>query len=513
MKSPFSWKIGVILLVLGISLWYALPLKETIKLGLDLQGGMHLVLEVEAEKAVEGSMERIFGEIRRQLNRRGVKYDRFERDGKVLRLWLPEDADRQKVEAALQGFPDLSLGREKGKEYAIRMASASQNTVRDLAVRQALETMRNRIDQFGVAEPSLVRQGARRLVIQLPGIKEPERAKRLIGQTALLEFKLLDDENSVEEALAGRVPPGDEILYQPIINRDTRQVEGKTPFLVKRRTLLTGDSLVDARVEFGQFSQPLVAVRFDSRGGRVFDRVTSANVGKRLAIVLDKRIYSTPEIQERISGGSAVITGSFTDEEARDLAIVLRAGALPAPVKILEERTVGPSLGRDSVRAGIFSIIVGGILVLVFMVVYYGLSGILADLALVMNLLIVMGAMGGFGATLTLPGIAGIILVVGMAVDANVLVFERIREELRLGKTIRAAVDLGDAMAFLTSLDANVRTLIAALVLYSFGTGPVRGFAITLSIGIVASMFTAVFATRVVFDMVLSRREVRALSI
>ncbi len=513
MKSPFAWKIGLIVLVLAASLWYALPLNKTIKLGLDLQGGMHLVLEVEAEKAIEGSMERAFGEIRGRLNRKGVKYVNFSREGDVLKVTLPEKGDLRKVSTVVQGFPDLRMNREKGNTHLIEMASEAKDRVKDLAVRQALETMRNRIDQFGVSEPSLIRQGDRRLVIQLPGIKDPERAKRLIGQTALLEFKLVDERNSVDEALAGRVPPGSEILYQPVINRKTRKVERRTPFLLKRRTVLTGNSLVDARVEFGQFSQPQVSVRFDGRGSRIFDRITSANVGKRLAIVLDNRIYSAPVIQERISGGSAIISGSFSDEEARDLAIVLRAGALPAPVKILEERTVGPSLGRDSIRAGIAAIIVGGIVVLIFMVVYYKLSGILADLALVLNLVIIMGVLAGFGATLTLPGIAGLILTVGMAVDANVLIFERIREELRLGKTIRAAVDQGYGRAFLTILDANVTTLIAALVLLQFGTGPVRGFAVTLSVGILASMFTAVFVTRVVFDRVLGRREVRALSI
>ncbi|HJM42301.1 MAG TPA: protein translocase subunit SecD, partial [Nitrospinota bacterium] len=443
MKSPFAWKIGLIVLVLAASLWYALPLNKTIKLGLDLQGGMHLVLEVEAEKAIEGSMERAFGEIRGRLNRKGVKYVNFSREGDILKVTLPEKRDVRKVSTLVQDFADLRMKREKGNTHLIEMAPAAKTRVKDLAVRQALETMRNRIDQFGVAEPSLIRQGNRRLVIQLPGVKDPERAKRLIGRTALLEFKLVDEQNSVDEALTGRVPPGSEILYQPIINRKTRKEERRTPFLVKRRTVLTGNSLVDARVEFGQFNQPRVSVRFDGRGSRIFDRITAANVGKRLAIVLDKRIYSAPVIQERISGGSAVISGSFTDEEARDLAIVLRAGALPAPVKILEERTVGPSLGRDSIRAGIAAIIVGGIVVLIFMVVYYGLSGFLADLALVLNLVIIMGVLAGFGATLTLPGIAGLILTVGMAVDANVLVFERIREELRLGKTIRAAVDQG----------------------------------------------------------------------
>lgn len=514
MKSFFAWKIGAILLVLAVAIWYAVPLDKTINLGLDLQGGMHLVLEVEIDKAVEGFLERNAQDIRDRFNRRGVRYANFSREGNSLKVSLPEEADRLSVEKILQGFPDLSLRRGKGDEYHMELVKGARQQVEDLAVRQALETMRNRIDQFGVSEPSLVRQGNRRLVIQLPGVEDPERAKRLIGRTALLEFKLVDDKNSLEEALKGRVPPGSEIFYRPIINKETRQEEDREPFLLKRRTVLTGNSLVDARVEFGQqFNQPQVSVRFDSRGARLFDRITAANVKKRLAIVLDKMIYSAPVIQERISGGTAVISGSFSDDEARDLAIVLRAGALPAPVKILEERTVGPSLGRDSIRAGVMSIILGGVLVLIFMVIYYKLAGILAVMALILNLIVIMGVMAGFGATLTLPGIAGLILTVGMAIDANVLIFERVREELRLGKTIRAAVDQGYGRAFLTIMDANVTTLIAALVLLQFGTGPVRGFAITLSVGIVVSMFTSIFCTRVILDMILARRQVRTLSI
>jgi preprotein translocase subunit SecD len=447
-KSPFVWKITLILLVLVFALGYSFPLNKTIKLGLDLQGGMHLVLEVESPKAVEGVMDRYFEEIRSQLNRRGIKYAAFDRVGRVMQLSLTGEVDRSKVDAVLQGFPDLLMRQENGNNYAIVMESTAQGRVEDLAVRQALETLRNRIDQFGVAEPSLVRQGEERLVIQLPGVKDPERAKRLIGRTALLEFKIVDDEKSVEEAVAGRIPAGDEILYQPIINRETRKEEGRTPFLIKRRTLLTGDALVDARVEFGQFNQPQVAIRFDSRGARRFDQITAANVGKRLAIVLDNRVYSAPVIQERISGGNAIISGNFSDEEARDLAIVLRAGALPAPVKILEERTVGPSLGRDSIRAGVVSIIVGGILVLLFMVLYYRLSGMLADLALLMNLIIITGALAGFGATLTLPGIAGIILTVGMAVDANVLIFERVRGRWAWPWTPMSSFSSGSARSF-----------------------------------------------------------------
>ena len=326
---------------------------------------------------------------------------------------------------------------------------------------------------------------------------------------------MVDNQANVASALErGRAPEGLQLLYQ--VNRDsqTGEVLERTPLLVKREAALTGDNLTDARVEIGdRFNQSYVAIAFDSVGGDAFDRLTAANVGRRLAIVLDGVIYSAPVIQERISQGRAQITGSFTLEEATDLAIALRAGALPAPVEVLEERNVGPSLGADSVRQGLISIIVGFVLVLIFMGVYYKLSGAVAIMALLFNLLILMGALGFFGATLTLPGIAGIVLTVGMAVDANVLIFERIREELRLGKTIRSAIDSGYGKAFLTILDANVTTLIAALVLLQFGTGPIKGFAVTLSIGIVASMFTAIFVTRFVYDFFLYRTDVRSLSI
>ncbi len=288
----------------------------------------------------------------------------------------------------------------------------------------------------------------------------------------------------------------------------------RTPYLLKDRTLLTGEYLTNAEVRIDtQYNRPYVAISFDDRGGKLFERITGENVKKRLAIVLDDNVYSAPVIQDRISGGNAVIEGQFTMEEAKDLAVVLRAGSLPAPVKILEERTVGPSLGRDSIRKGLLSMAIGGVVVVVFMVVYYGSAGIIADLALILNIVFIMAGLAAFRATLTLPGIAGIILTIGMAVDANVLIFERVREELRLGKTPRAALDSGYSKATLTILDANVTTLIAAIVLFQFGTGPVRGFAVTLSLGIVASMFTAILGTRLLFDYLLQKRRLKELSI
>ena len=385
--------------------------------------------------------------------------------------------------------------------------------IRKLAVDQALETIRNRIDQFGVSEPDIRIQGERRILIQLPGIKDTQRAKELIGKTALLEFKLLDESNDLASALNGNLPAGSEILYETKEDPQTRRVQ-KTPYLVKKRTSLTGAYLTDARVQIdSQYNEPYVSITFDKKGARLFERITAENVRRRLAIVLDDNVYSAPVIQEKIAGGEARITGNFTTEEARDLAIVLRAGALPAPVQILEERTVGPSLGTDSIRMGLLSMCVGGILVILFMVAYYKGSGIVADFALMLNILIIAGGLAGFGATLTLPGIAGIILTIGMAVDANVLIFERIREEITLGKTPRAAVDAGYQRATLTILDANVTTLIAALVLFQFGTGPVKGFAVTLSLGVLASLFTALVLSRAVFDFFLIKRKVRSISI
>jgi preprotein translocase subunit SecD len=378
---------------------------------------------------------------------------------------------------------------------------------------QALETIRNRIDQFGVTEPDIRPQEDNRILVQLPGIDDPERAIDLIGKTALLEFKLVDEENSVDDAQKGNIPPGDEVLYEVAIDPKTGR-KAKMPYLLKKRTLLTGEYITDARVQIdSRYNEPYVSLSFNARGSRLFEQITGENIKKRLAIVLDNKVYSAPVIQDRISGGRAQITGRFSMDEARDLAIVLRAGALPAPVKIIEERTVGPSLGKDSIERGFKSMLIGGATVVVFMGIYYSLSGVIADFALLLNIVFIMAGLAFFGATLTLPGIAGIILTIGMSVDANVLIFERVREELRLGKTPRASVEGGYGKALVTILDAQITTLIAALVLFQFGTGPVRGFAVTLSIGIVASLYTAIFATRIIFDYLYAYKKGRKISI
>jgi preprotein translocase subunit SecD len=392
--------------------------------------------------------------------------------------------------------------------------AAELRQIRTNAVDQALEKIRNRIDAFGVSEPSISKEGTHHIVVQLPGLKDPQRAIELIGRTAQLEFKLVQSRPTSANMAA---PPGTELLYSKAKDPKTGQLVQGQPYFVQRRTPLTGDMLADARALPDQrnFGQYYVLMRLNSRGKRIFARLTQENVGRALAIVLDNTIFSAPVIQEPILGGEARITGSFTPEEAHDLAIVLREGALPAPVSIIENRTVGPSLGSDSIRQGVRSVLLGGALVVLFMLVYYRWSGLIADVALGLNLLIIMGilALPNLGATLTLPGIAGIILTVGMAVDANVLIFERIREELRLGKSVRASVDAGFQKAFTTILDANVTTLIAAVVLFQFGSGPVKGFAVTLAVGIIASMFTALFVSRVIYDTVFSLRRVTKLSV
>ncbi len=533
MERSLKWRALLVAAILVAALVYIFPSvtpslptwwqkfmpKDQIQLGLDLKGGMHLILEVEAEKAVESAVERTVEEIKFSLLKEKIPVNSVTRAGMVqIDLQLANVGDLEKLNKMLDNefsyLATTGTREESGRmTVVLSMNEKEAQRIRELAVRQALETIRNRIDQFGVAEPDIRPQGEDQIVIQLPGVKDPQRAVALIGQTALLEFKLVDEDHSVEAALADGPPAGSEILYQTKTDKQTGR-SSKTPFLLRTRALMTGEYVTDARVAIdNQFNEPYVSLNFDAKGSRLFERITEANVQKRLAIVLDGNVYSAPVIQEKIGGGKARITGSFTLEDARDLAIVLRAGALPAPVIVLEERTVGPSLGQDSINQGLNSILVGLLVVLIFMVVYYRLSGVIADVALLLNVLLIMSSLAFFGATLTLPGIAGIILTIGMSVDANVLIFERIREEIRLGKSPRAAVDGGFGKAFLTIIDANVTTLIAAIVLFQFGTGPIRGFAVTLSIGILASLFTAIFVSRVIFDYLLVQMKMKAVSV
>lgn len=529
MSNNLGWRAAVIIIITLIAIVYLAPSiidslpgwwpKKEIKLGLDLQGGTHLLLTVETDKALENAVERKTSDLKESLRKERIRYTKLERvnDIEILAQFPSanhKDKFREFIESEFPNLNELSV-KEKDGIYSVRLEPSDEEivSIERYAVDQGLETIRNRIDQFGVSEPIIQKQGEKNILVQLPGIKDIKRAKNLIGKTALLEFKLVDDEHSIEDALKGNVPIGDQILYQRTTDKLTER-KIKRPFLLKKKTLMTGDVITNARVQIdSQFNTPYVTLEFDRRGKRLFDRITTANVNKRLAIVLDNNVYSAPEIQERISGGRAQITGAFTIEEAHDLAIVLRAGSLPAPVTYSEERTVGPSLGRDSIHNGIISITIGGIAVILFIVFYYRLSGIVTNISLLLNMIYITGVLAAFQATLTLPGIAGIVLTIGMAVDANILILERIREELSVGKTPRSAIGSGYSRAFKTIIDANLTTLIAALVLFQFGTGPIKGFAVTLSIGIAASLFTAIFVTRFIYDLILTKKRVKVLSI
>ena len=431
MEKRLVYKIILIVAILGACAYFAFPLNKRINLGLDLQGGMHLLLKVDTSQ--------------------------------------------------LSGEAKLD------------------------AADRAIEVIRNRIDEFGVREPSIQKQGEDEIVVQLPGITDRQRALDLIGKTAMLEFKLVSqDAEIIKNAIAGSVPDGYELKNAQ---------EDNEPLLLEKKAVLSGDALSNAQVRFdqSQFNQPLVGLQFNAEGAKKFSEITASNVGRRLAIVLDGKVQSAPRIKEAIPSGEAVITGRFDIEQAQDLALVLRVGALPAPMNVEEERTVGPLLGQDSINKGVKASIIGGILVFVFMAAYYLLAGLISDAALTMNLLMILGGLGmlpilfpGVSATLTLPGIAGIALSLGMAVDANVLINERIREELAAGRNLRAAIANGYSRAFTAIFDSNLTTLIAAFLLFQFGTGPIRGFAVTLTIGLIASMFTAIVVTRTIFEILLN---------
>lgn len=501
------------------SWWSGFLPTERIHLGLDLQGGSHLVLEVKVDKAVENAVERIKEDLRKLLREKAIPLNELERNqANQIRLKVPA-ANGDRTRELLKGeFPNLVLASSRtdpgGVEFLLALHERELRSLRDYAVDQSLETIRNRIDQFGVSEPIIQRRGQQDILVQLPGIQDPERAKEIIGKTALLEFKLLDEAHSVEEAVKDGPPPGTQILYGYAAKGEGGLATEKVPYLVQASTLMTGEYIADARVRPGSnLGGPYVELILNSGGARLFERITAENVKRRLAIVLDNRVYSAPVIQERIGGGRASITGTFDMKEARDLAIVLRAGALPAPVEIAEERTVGPSLGRDSIRQGIISFVVGGSLVILFMIAYYKGAGLVADVAVVFNILFLLAILAGFKAVLTLPGIAGIVLTVGMAVDANVLISERIREELRGGKSPRAAVESGYERALPAILDSNITTFLSGLILFQFGTGPIKGFAVSLCVGIITTVLTAVYLTRIYYDYRIAARKLTRISI
>jgi len=548
MNKSLKWKSILLLLMIVFSAVTILPSVSDnvptwwkkymapggLRLGLDLQGGMHLVLKVDLEKAIENSLDLAAQDLKAELATQGISVVRTpSADLKQVIYTLPNTGALEEVRKVVEGdFPNLQIKVESEAgsfpRIILTLSDTQVDSINKNAVNQALEIIRNRIDQFGVAEPVIVRQGTDEIVVQLPGVKDPKRALKLIGETAQLEFKLLYEEKDVDldslinqaiqagqwqngdyqgegrrrlnRALQGRLPANTEIYFEKRINNETHK-EVITPLLIKTPIMMTGDMVQDAQPQIGgTYNEPYVSLTLTGRGGKVFGEITSKNVEKRFAIILDDIVKSAPVIRERILGGRAQISGSFTYEEASDLAIVLRVGALPAPVKIIQNLTVGASLGQDSINKGLIAGLIGTVLVLSFMIFYYRLSGMIANFGLLLNLLLLFAGLAAFSATLTLPGIAGIILSIGMAVDANVLIFERMREEFALGKTVRSGVESGFEKAFSTIIDSQVTTLVTSFALFLFGTGPIKGFAITLSLGIVFNLVATLFGTRMVYD-------------
>ena len=473
---------------------------RAITLGLDLQGGSYLLLEVDVAPVYRERLETMVGDVRGALRTARIGYRGLGVQGDTVALTLTDAAQRDQALAEIARLNPTSIGAAgriqdfdadaQGERIVLRLTDAKRAELGQAAISQSLEVVRRRIDELGTREASIQRQGADRILVQVPGEKNPENIKRLLGRTARLTFHMVDLESSVQDALGGRVPAGDMLL-------ESVEREGSAPshYLVKRQVDLSGENLTDAQPSF-QDNQPVVSFRLDNAGARRFGKITQENVGRPFAIVLDDKVISAPNIREPILGGSGVISGSFTVQSANELAVLLRAGALPAPLNVVEERTVGAELGADSIRAGTMACLVAAALVTALMLVYYGVFGGIADIALYLNVVLILGIMSMLGATLTLPGIAGIVLTIGQSVDSNVLIYERIREERRGGRTPLSAINAGFTEAMRTIIDANLTSLIAALALFQFGSGPVKGFAVTLGLGIVTNMFTSVYFSR-----------------
>ena len=483
-----------------------LPHKQ-VNLGLDLQGGAHLLYQLDEKDMVEDWLNTIRGDMRETLRRARIGYSDLALNvaNRAVSVKIRNPADMDKAETELRklavpvggnvfgsiaGGSDLDVTRGDDDRITLTVTEPGLAHRMTSAIQASIETIRRRVDAFGTTEPSIQREGRNRVLVQVPGISDVERLKTLIGETGKLEFKMVDPSvDPIQAAATKQVPPGDELVY----SNDTPPI----PYVLKEQVLVSGENLVDAAPGFdSRNGEPVVTFRFDAAGAKRFAKVTQENVGLPFAIVLDNKVVSAPVIREPILGGTGQISGNFTVQRANDLAVLLRSGALPAKLTVIEERTVGASLGADSIESGKKAALMGLALVMIFMVAAYGLFGLFANIAVILNIALIFAVLSLMGATLTLPGIAGIVLVIGIAVDANVLINERIREEIRAGKSPYAAVDAGYSRALITIIDSNVTTLIAVLVLFWLGSGPVRGFAVTLTIGIIASMFTAVTVTR-----------------
>ncbi len=517
MDRSLQTRLVVIVAIVALAAWKAYPPEEKIHLGLDLQGGMHMVLQVEIDDAIRAETDNTISGVQRDLEDDGIEGFEIDRTGDQTFEIRGVPADRDDfVEDEIIGryHPGWNM-RRLGDRLQFELSSAEAKTIGELAVNQARETIRNRVDAFGVAEPVIHDEGlgSNRIVVQLPGVDDPDRIRRLIKNTAFLEFRLTkastgtyNAEQAAQDARRAGGEADKHEVMQEDLKDENKNIVGQRYWILEKRQVITGRDLKTARVSSGEFNEPTVSFFLTSEGGKKFGDVTGDNIGRGLAIVLDGKVISAPTIQDRITD-QGVIHGSFTYQEVQDLVTVLRSGALPAGLTNLTERTVGPTLGQDSIDKGSKAGLFGFVLVILTMLVVYKLTGINAVLALLLNIVLVFGFLSIFGATLTLPGIAGIVLTIGMAVDANVLIFERIREELRSGRTVKSAIVAGFGKALSSIVDANATTMIAAIFLFMFGTGPIRGFAVTLSVGILASLFTAVFISRWLFDFQTSRRQ------
>ncbi|HZU91340.1 MAG TPA: protein translocase subunit SecD [Stellaceae bacterium] len=519
-----NWKVLLIVAICALGVLFSVPNlfsasaldtlpdfvpHKQVALGLDLRGGSYLLLKVDFAQAQHERLESVIDNVREALRGANIGYKDLRVQGDAIKFTLRDTGQTDRAREALAKIdPDLDLKIAANGAASLTYNTVATETRRGQAVDQSIGIIRRRIDATGIKEPTITREGADRIVVELPGVGNPEHVKQLIGKTAKLTFQLVDPNVSVAAARAGQLPPGDEIL--PAAQGQTGAAEGA--YVVRRRVIVGGGQLVDAQPTFEE-NNPVVSFRFDSEGARRFGDATRENVGKQLAIVLDNKVISAPVVREPILGGNGIISGNFTVQSASDLALLLRAGALPAPITILQERTVGPGLGADSIHAGTLACIVAVVLVVLFMVLFYGLFGVFADIALFFNLCLMIGALTLLGATLTLPGIAGIVLTLGMAVDANVLIYERIREEVRAGRTVLSALDAGFKRAFGTILDSHVTTLIAGILMYWLGSGPIRGFAVTLSIGVLTSLFSAILVTRLLIVTWLRRTKPKAIPI
>ena len=499
MKNYPLWKSIVVILVICTGIIFAIPsiiysenpsnwfLDNKVNLGLDLQGGSYLLLEVETDVLLKEELENISDTVRQISRNEKVNITNV----------IPEEDQIQfrfKNASSIENIRNQFINKYNYVKVVVNknimkiiINDDFKKRIQEAALKQSLEIVRKRIDESGTKEPLIQRSGKKRILLQLPGVKDPERIKELLGTTAKLTFHMVDEEDTV--SLKANKAPFGKMIVQDYINPEIK-------YLVEKKSRVGGENLVDANASFDSNEGHAVSFRFDTTGAQKFGKATSDNVGKRFAVILDGAVITAPVIRSAITGGSGIISGNFTSQEAADLAVLLRAGALPAPLNIVEERSVGPGLGADSISSGKIASIIGMLCVCVFMILIYGVFGLLANISLIANLFIIVSLLGTIGATLTLPGIAGIVLTIGMAVDANVLIFERIREEFKNGRSLIASVDSGYKQAMSTIVDANVTTLIAAILLYSFGTGPIKGFAVTLAIGIVTSMFSAIMVTR-----------------